>query len=340
MIQHRLIAIDLTKAFAIFCVIMGHVLQWTFPGDPYAESCVFQFIYAFHMPLFMALSGYFIIRSFERPFLYFLKHRAVRLLLPVISFAVFYLPIKYIFNGLPDHLLQDITNYLLGGDLWFLKYLFVNSIIVYLSKRLLRNDLLALLPTILLFFFTRSGIFRLLPYVWLGYFLFKHEVWLSTHRRIVVITFGALFAFFLTAWHGSFDAPLRFLFLKPTWYFDAANTWAVFIRLGVGITGSTFFIQLFLMFEPFFRGWKVTAPLVSIGQHTLGIYALQLYILEHGLTDHLPMQLNLWWAIGAQFLIAIGVLIVCEWIARLMASNQITALLFLGTLPKTTLNNK
>ena len=56
----RIAYIDITKAFAIFTVVLGHVLQWTTAGDPYHCSAPFIFIYSFHMPLFMLLSGYFI----------------------------------------------------------------------------------------------------------------------------------------------------------------------------------------------------------------------------------------------------------------------------------------
>lgn len=49
---NRLLYIDILKAFGIFLVILGHVLNDN-------KHPVSHFIYAFHMPLFFALSGLF-----------------------------------------------------------------------------------------------------------------------------------------------------------------------------------------------------------------------------------------------------------------------------------------
>lgn len=50
--KDRIFWVDLLKALGILLVIMGHVLK-----NPY--SPISHFIYAFHMPLFFALSGIF-----------------------------------------------------------------------------------------------------------------------------------------------------------------------------------------------------------------------------------------------------------------------------------------
>ena len=69
--ENRIFYVDALKCFAIFLVVYGHTLQWTCPGDPYYDDPIFSFIYAFHMPLFMTISGMFIGKSFEKPFLSF-----------------------------------------------------------------------------------------------------------------------------------------------------------------------------------------------------------------------------------------------------------------------------
>lgn len=48
---------DIAKAIAIFTVVLGHVNQATTPNHEwlYIDVC-----YAFHMPLFFMLSGFFI----------------------------------------------------------------------------------------------------------------------------------------------------------------------------------------------------------------------------------------------------------------------------------------
>ena len=48
--------VDVLKGFAIILVVMGHATQW-FTGDDRTHP-LYMTIYAFHMPLFMFLSGY------------------------------------------------------------------------------------------------------------------------------------------------------------------------------------------------------------------------------------------------------------------------------------------
>ena len=50
----RIDYLDLTKCFAILCVLMGHVWQWSYPGNPYEDSTLFQGIYAFLIGLLLA----------------------------------------------------------------------------------------------------------------------------------------------------------------------------------------------------------------------------------------------------------------------------------------------
>lgn len=52
----RIEYVDIAKGIAIMLVVMGHVLQFDMAGAN--RNVVFSFIYSFHMPLFMSLSGY------------------------------------------------------------------------------------------------------------------------------------------------------------------------------------------------------------------------------------------------------------------------------------------
>ena len=337
--QGRSLSLDVTKAFAIFCVVLGHVIQWTFPGDAYTDNVLFAFIYAFHMPLFAMVSGYCVAHSLNLQPWQFVSRRAMQLLLPVVSFAVMYWIWRVFFIGSSTFCWREVFSYLCGGDLWFLKYLFVDLCIIYFSKRLLPAGLLVFLPPLLLFCFTRSGIFRLLPYLWVGYLLYSYKNWVVTHLRLLFALSLLTFVFFLFGWRGEYDAPLRFLYFKPTLHFDPHNSWAVFIRLGVGISGSLFFIMLFRCLEAHLR-CRPGYLIARLGSRTLGIYALQLYLLEHGLTNHIPLTFVEPWAIPLQLLIAVAITIICDLIVCLFKKNRYTALFFLGILkPRTDRDN-
>ena len=46
------------KGFAIIMVIAGHAVQYLISGHYYDKE-VYRLIYSFHMPLFMAITGFF-----------------------------------------------------------------------------------------------------------------------------------------------------------------------------------------------------------------------------------------------------------------------------------------
>lgn len=93
----RLEHIDFLKGFAIFLVVMGHFLAWTFPVDikpgKYALF-VKEIIYSFHMPLFFFISGYLVDLKGHKWTNHFclnlIRKRLVSLMLPGFSFLLIY----------------------------------------------------------------------------------------------------------------------------------------------------------------------------------------------------------------------------------------------------------
>ncbi len=63
--------IDALKGFAIICVVIGHVADGYFSAGMYPESStfiysVYNIVYAFHMPLFMMISGFVFCTAYVR----------------------------------------------------------------------------------------------------------------------------------------------------------------------------------------------------------------------------------------------------------------------------------
>ena len=95
--KQRLDFVDLLKGFAIFLMVMGHFLAWTFPSD--SNRGVFplfvkDFIYSFHMPLFFFLSGFLVdLKRNEWKssfFLSLISKRIMTLLVPGLSFCLLF----------------------------------------------------------------------------------------------------------------------------------------------------------------------------------------------------------------------------------------------------------
>jgi len=120
----RLEYLDFLKGFAIFLVVMGHFLAWTFPPEVdrgYYPMLVKNAIYTFHMPLFFFVSGYLVdFKKKEWRFktgLTLIWRRIVTLLLPGFAFFL---------------LLFARTGALYYE--WFLKVLFEMCLVFALTK--------------------------------------------------------------------------------------------------------------------------------------------------------------------------------------------------------------
>lgn len=86
--QQRLQYIDEIKGFAIFFVVVGHILEWSFCSYETGYLSPFHgLIYTFHMPLFAFVSGFLMNTSFSWKSL---RKRAERLLLPMLTVGLSY----------------------------------------------------------------------------------------------------------------------------------------------------------------------------------------------------------------------------------------------------------
>lgn len=130
----RNVAIDIAKGLLILCVIIGHGTK---------NQSLSDFMYRFHMPLFLILSGCFL-KKVEDVKTY-AKMRAVRLLVPYLI----YMTIDFLFfNHL--HNLNRIIHYLYGGRFingvyWYITSLYIALVAaVILLDKLNKKQLIAI----------------------------------------------------------------------------------------------------------------------------------------------------------------------------------------------------
>ena len=119
--SNRDVSLDILKGFAIFCVVIGHCLQYL--SNPGLSSWLAKGIYFFHMPLFMFISGYFYYKS--------LKHHTIQDVI-VSKVKTLLLPsfINTIFLWLVTLSILSVSfgRYYLDS-FWFLKTLFIFTIV-------------------------------------------------------------------------------------------------------------------------------------------------------------------------------------------------------------------
>ncbi len=131
----RLIYIDQLKGIAIFLVVVGHFIQQNTIES--TNSSLFSWIYSFHMPLFMFISGYVAYKTTHingfNDALVFFKNKSIGLLIPYFAWPL--IINNYFFNNKPinaDLIHNAIALTYIWTPLWFLYYLFFLFICYFL----------------------------------------------------------------------------------------------------------------------------------------------------------------------------------------------------------------
>lgn len=126
--MERIKLIDALKGYAIILVVIGHVITYANPDD-FRENWLFSFIYAFHMPLFLFLSGYLVYQHPPGITKIFVYKKIRGLLYPYFVWIS-------IFAIVANNLVVDgnIFNYfllsILASDFWYLPVLFISFLIL------------------------------------------------------------------------------------------------------------------------------------------------------------------------------------------------------------------
>ena len=128
----RLDWIDLSKGFGIILVVYGHVARGLNSAGLGFELFrqIDNVIYAFHMPLFFLLSGYFFLKSSEVGALSYFKSKVSTILFPYLIWSLIQIVIMFFASNYTNGTisLNDVLTFFLPrGQFWFLLALFFIS---------------------------------------------------------------------------------------------------------------------------------------------------------------------------------------------------------------------
>lgn len=122
--NNRISYIDQLKGITIFLVVLGHLIE----HNAGRNNFLWTFIYSFHMPLFMFISGYLANVTFKIDHLnfsnivLFIGKKSRTLLLPFLSWGVLipYFVLQNSNNKLGTYIYDYIYHW--GEGLWFLQH--------------------------------------------------------------------------------------------------------------------------------------------------------------------------------------------------------------------------
>ena len=328
----RIEYLDFLKFFAIFCVLLGHSTE-QISADIFWDHPIWSFIYTYHMPLFIFLSGFFFRSALKKDFLTVLKEKSIQLLIP--SVTAFLIGVIIMLAG-RTKAIADLCEMSFNGfmnSVWFLKCLFLCIVLMYPLCKLCRKDwIAALVATVGIILLPGAQVVNLnfmLPMFALGMLIGNRGDKLESHWKLWTILSAVAFFALLPFWSGRLT-----VYMVPTVTFNAGsidfhNLGITVYRLAIGAAGTLLFFFLSKPVYGFLKRFSWTQTLCRIGGATLGIYVLQTFTLEifiHCLNVFIPLP----WSCLAAPIIAIAELVLCYCIVCLIRRSKLASLLILG----------
>lgn len=320
---NRVVWLDILKCMAIFLVLWGHSIQYLRSDSPF-DNPVFRFIYSFHMPLFMAVSGFFAQKLCRKSFMEAVTSRFRQLLLPLVTADVIYL---IVLGFKPD---DSFFNWF-----WFLNSAFACCIVYYLISKTNKwfwPILIVALALSQLISQLKFG--TMFPSYVTGALVGRYFNWFSRNSKVIFWVSLVVFLCLLSGWSKSFF-NLGWSEIKKTMsLFDFAKTFIVtrLYVIAIGISGSVMMISLFEYLSHSLKKTLLGNKICRVGQLTLGIYIVQTFVLELFLSHYIKLDdINVWiYDLLVTPLIAVAVMLVCLAIVKIIRINRYTAWLILG----------
>lgn len=285
--------LDILKGVSIILVIFAHCIQFG-SGSDYLESklffnnVVFKFIYSFHMPLFMLISGYLFYFSIQKhPLGYNLKTKLKTLLIPIIIWQTIWLFLTE-FHVLTE-LCASYFFYTYLNTLWFITSVFINSYIVLICNKFVNDSICfyCLIIIISLFIPNIHGynlyVF-MFPYFLCAYLYNKTGGLLKTDNKSVktigFICLSCFFAILLSRYEISDYAYTSGTCIIRNRMFSIAQFYTDIFRWSIGLIGSLCVILFFDIIFSKGQQLRIIKGLCVIGTKTMGLYIISTYLFK------------------------------------------------------------
>lgn len=340
--KHRIMSFDLLKLFAMYLVIWGHCIMWLLSSES-SDNMVFRILNAFHVSLFMMISGYFAVSSIKLPPIKFFNKKFRQLIYPCFVWGLLILLFVYYLLYRNSSCLDDINGFSIKqllvdlywySDFWFLKSCFICYCLLYLGSHLGLKTIYWILLTLLVSqFISPFFVSFMYPSFILGYVMKEFQSYRLFIKQKALLIFS-IFIFMLffwdkAAWENSHGISLE------VFYSGFPNILSVafsrLYRLVLGIFGALSFFSLAMYIPNERMQSKFLCRVVYWGGYTLEIYILQSVILEKTIShyfkfDDMNIQLFNYFVSP---LIAVVILLACIIIVRLLLkSNSLMTILF------------
>lgn len=337
-IKQRIIWADFLKAWLIILVVLGHTIQVVLLDDC-SNNHVFNIIYSFHMPAFMAISGWFAYRrNRERgrgEYLIVYKRRFCQLLIPYIIWSLFQWALRGFGTGYLERLSKIITTP--DSYFWFLWILFWICIIFvfcqWFAEKSNIDELIPISITCIILLGVMIGFeFRMFGFQFLAYYFLFYTLGYCIHRfsflqiqnTTMLVALTILWAALAWFW-GMHELP--------SWIPNIPHVPASLVQYTYrGLTASVAVLILFgsapklLNTENQFNSW-----LKRLGVVSLGIYVVHMSLIRYlsYFVNYIIPECYDWLRISILFVITFATSVV---LVEFLSKQKITARYLLGKL--------
>lgn len=295
---------DILRGFAIFMVVFAHCIQEGSGIDfktnvMYFQDKGYQFIYSFHMPLFMLISGYFAWDSMERAReshkqWKLLGRRSAAMLVPIFAWTCYDYGKLLLTQGTGNPVFQSGFVFLkcfinsLLTNAWFLWAVFWCFLVVFFMHCYFKDSRALYLTGFVLLFFLPDGLGLgaykyMMPY-FISAFYFRGCQKLpgnkvkeaKVHEWGWCIGLGIAFmGLFMLFDENSFIYLSGYKLIGK----DVLRQLGIdFYRMLIGFVGAGFFILLWKNIVRLMPGYSFPV-LTALGKNSLGIYMISGYII-------------------------------------------------------------
>lgn len=345
-LKSRNIFVDLVKAYAIILVVLGHSIQCG-SGENYLQTqlffdnIIFKYIYSFHMPLFMLISGYLFAYGIKNSFVDIVTNKLRSLIAPICFWAIIPLVIYITTQCLNDSFsimlsFKYYLNYSLFS-LWFLWAVFLCSLLVVIVNKLFKYAICIYVLLFVVSFVVPDGynlyLYKFMyPFFVIGYMFNKYSlqeklqyIYRSKYFEIGV---GALFFLMLLFYkHDMYIYISRYAIVGK----DIIEQLYIDIyRLIIGLVGSIFTLIVLHKIYKSLQNKKFfdrESLILTIGKNTMGIYIIS-SIIDHCILSEITKSLT-----GPNYFVVIEtivIIILSIIMVKLIKRNNILNKLLLG----------
>lgn len=307
---------DILKGFGITLVVLGHCIQESYNGadlggNAFFDDRLYQFIYSFHMPLFMLISGYYAWNSVQRAKTTqerrkMIKRKCLYLITPIVvwrflDFLYWYTTGEYVYRGAGAFLLEFLIAVL--ANFWFLWAVLYSFVLVCLMHYCFHDSIWLYALVFLAMFFTPDGLGLMackfvFPYYLIGFYGNKNKKFLleralspenERRRKWCALFVSGLMFFGLFSFYNA-DSFVYLTGYKLIGKDYGVQLWIDFYRFLVGLCGIVFWSLLWGLLLQFRRQWAYGATLLAyLGSRSMGIYVvagIPAKFLTFGLTEN------------------------------------------------------